>query len=60
MVLSPENDGVENTGDEQGNGQGLIPMEADDALYVKQMFEGEIHYRNEDDMEADNDQCTDG
>ena len=35
-------------------------MVADDALNVKYMLEGEIHYRNKYDMEADNDQCTDG
>lgn len=34
-------------------------MVTDDTMDMKQLLESEIHYRNEDYMEADNDQCAD-
>ena len=60
MVLAPEDDGVEDCGDEHGYRQGLIPLVTNDTLDVKQMFKEKIHNRNKDDMEADDDQRTDG
>ncbi len=32
-----------------------MPMVTDDIMDMKQLLESEIHYRNEDYMEADND-----
>ena len=55
MVLAPEDDGVEDCGDEHGYRQGLIPLVTNDTLDVKQMFKEKIHNRNKDDMEADDD-----
>lgn len=54
MFLGKENNGVEDGGNEHGNGQGLIPMIADDALDVEDMFENEVDEADDGGMESDN------
>ena len=54
MLLSPEDNWVEDGGNEQGNGQGLVPMIADGALDVEDMFEYEVNEADDGGMEPDN------
>ena len=53
-----KDDGVEEGCDDKRDWQCFVPVVADDALDMEQMLKDEIHNRNEDDMEADDDQRT--
>ena len=59
MSFSKKDDGVEEKGNKQSNGQGLIPLIAD-VDYLEQMLKSEIHEADDRVVESHNHQCSDG
>ena len=55
MLYSEKDDGVEDEGDKQGDGQGFIPLIANNTFNMSQMFKCKIDDGYLYDMEANDD-----
>ena len=60
MVLCPENDGIKDGYDDECNRQGFVPLITDRIIEMEKMLQREIGDSDEDDVEADDDQGTNG
>ena len=58
MLYSEKDDGVEDEGDKQGDGQGFIPLIANNTFNMLQMLNRKIDDGYKNDVEANDDQCT--
>ena len=58
MLYSEKDDGVEYRGNEQSDGQGFIPLIANNIFDMLQMLNRKIDDGYKNDVEANDDQCT--
>lgn len=59
MIHVHNDNGEEEHNNENSNRYCFIPLIADSAIDLEQVFNAKVSYGNEDDMESDNDQSAD-
>ncbi len=60
MFFWPLNNGVENSADNEGSGEGCVPVIANATADIKGLLKGEIGDGNEYDVETNDDEGSDG
>ena len=60
MVFRPGDDGIEDGNNDECSGQCGVPLVADGTVDSKGMFEGKIDNSNQRDVEADDDEGSEG